>query len=214
MLDIGVWIDAFGLLTVLALIGVTVFAESGLLIGIFLPGDTLLIAIGVLAAQGHLPMLPVLAVVCLAAILGDNTGYFIGHHTGKRIFKKRDGLFFKRVHVKRAEVFFKKHGAKTVLFARFIPYVRTFTPIVAGVAKMPRSQFVAYNIVGAVSWALTTIFAGYWLGNKIPDINDYLLIGVLVGTLFVFTPTLWHLFGDTKTRQQLAKLFSRAIRKR
>ncbi|MET0779804.1 MAG: DedA family protein, partial [Candidatus Saccharimonadales bacterium] len=203
MLDIKVWIDAFGLLTVLALIGVTVFAESGLLVGIFLPGDTLLITAGVLVAQGHLPMLPVLVVIFGAAVLGDNAGYFIGHHTGKRIFKKRDGLFFKREYVRRAEAFFKKHGTKTVLIARFIPYVRTFTPVVAGVAKMGRGKFVTYNIISAFSWTLVTVLAGYWLGNKIPAINDYLYIGIIFGTLFVFAPTLWHFFGDPATRRRL-----------
>ncbi|HEV7454140.1 MAG TPA: DedA family protein, partial [Candidatus Saccharimonadales bacterium] len=181
---------------------------------IFLPGDTLLIAVGVLVAQGHLPMLPALAVIFCAAILGDNVGYFIGQHTGKRIFKKQDGLLFKKAYARRAEAFFKKHGAKTVLIARFIPYVRTFTPIVAGVAKMSRGQFVAYNIISAFSWTLVTVFAGYWLGNKIPDISSFLLVGVITGILFVFAPTLWHFLGDPATRRRLGNLFHRSAQKR
>jgi membrane-associated protein len=214
MLDIRVWIDTFGLATVLTLIGVTVFAESGLLVGIFLPGDTLLIAAGVLIAQGHLPMLSSLAVIFCAAIVGDNVGYFIGHHTGKRIFKKQDGLFFKRAYARRAEVFFKKHGTKTVLIARFIPYVRTFTPIVAGVARMGRGQFVIYNIISAFCWTLVTVFAGYWLGNRIPNISNFLLVGVIMGILFVFAPTLWHFLGDPATRRRLGSLLHRSAQKR
>jgi membrane-associated protein len=213
MLDIRVWTEAFGLLTVLALIGITVFAESGLLIGLFLPGDTLLIAVGVLAAQSLLPIMPAIAVIFGAAVLGDNVGYYIGKRSGKRLFKKRDSLFFRRAYALRAETFFKKYGSRTVLVARFIPYVRTFTPMVAGVASMDRGRFVAYNILGAFSWTVVTVFIGYWLGNKIPDITHYLYLGLFGGALFIFAPTLWHLFGNPASRRRIARWFNRAAQK-
>jgi membrane-associated protein len=201
MLDLRVWTEAFGLVTVLALIGVTVFAESGLLVGLFLPGDTLLIAVGVLMAQGHLPVIPVIAIIFGAAVLGDNVGYYIGKRSGKRLFKKRDGLFFRKDYMLRAEAFFKKYGTLTVLVARFIPYIRTFTPMVAGIGNMDRGRFVVYNIMGALSWTIVTVFMGYWLGNKIPDVSHY---------LYLFAPTLWHLLGNATSRQKLGRLFTRA----
>jgi membrane-associated protein len=210
MLDLTRWINAFGLLVVFGLIGVTVFAESGLLVGIILPGDTLLIAVGVLAAQGSLPLLPALGVIFLGAVFGDNIGYYIGRRMGKRLFKKRDSILFKRAYVLRAQKFFKKHGGKTVLVARFIPYVRTFTPMVAGAANMDHATFITYNILGALPWAAVTVLAGYWLGDRIPNMHNYLYLGIASIGMFVCMPTLWHLFGDPATRRRLKRAFKRS----
>lgn len=190
----------------LLIMGAIVFAESGLLIGVLLPGDTLLVAAGILAAQGHLPLPAVMIVVAIAAILGDNTGYYFGKRTGPRLFRKKDGLFFRRSYAKKAEVFFKRHGGKTVLVARFIPYIRTFIPIVAGVGKMNRRVFVAYNIAGAVTWTAVTVLIGYWLGRRIPDIEAYITPALGIGALFVFAPTIWHFAGVARNRKRIAAL--------
>lgn len=208
MSDIAAWVEAFGLLAALLIMGAIVFAESGLLIGIFLPGDTLLIAAGILAAQNQLPLSAVILIVAIAAILGDNVGYIFGRRTGPRLFHKKDGLFFRRAYAERAESFFARHGNKTVFFARFIPYLRTFTPIVAGVARMNRTAFFTYNIAGALSWSAITVFIGYWLGARIPAIEHYIGPALGIGLLFVFTPTIWHFIGLARNRRRVAELVS------
>lgn len=208
MFDIAAWIEAFGLLAALLIIGAVVFAESGLLIGVLLPGDTLLIAAGILASQGHLPLAAVVAVITIAAVLGDNIGYLFGKKTGPRLFRKHDGLFFRRAYAQRAEDFFERHGGKTVLVARFIPYIRTFTPIVAGVARMDRRVFIIYNVVGAFVWTLTTVLIGYWLGERIPNIEQYIAPALGIGLLFVFAPTIWHFLGVARNRRRVAVLVS------
>jgi membrane-associated protein len=210
MFDIAAWIEAFGLAAALFIMGAIVFAESGLLIGVLLPGDTLLIAAGILSAQGHAPLALVVAVVTVAAVLGDNVGYFFGKKTGPKLFRKKDGLFFRRSYAKRAEVFFKGYGGKTVLFARFIPYIRTFTPIVAGVGRMERRIFVVYNIIGAFMWAAITVMLGYWLGGRLPDVGAYITPALGIGALFVFAPTIWHFVGIARNRKRVAALISPA----
>lgn len=210
MVDIAAWIEAFGLLSALAIIGLVIFAESGLLIGVLLPGDTLLLAAGVLAAQGLLPVEAIIAVVTVAAVLGDNAGYFFGRRSGPRLFHKKDGLFFRRSHAQRTQQFFKTHGGKTVLIARFVPYIRTFTPIVAGVAKMNRTVFITYNIAGAFSWALVTVLIGYWAGDRLPDIEHYITPALGIGALFVFAPTIWHFIGIARNRRRVAALIAPA----
>ncbi|HSX17339.1 MAG TPA: DedA family protein [Patescibacteria group bacterium] len=192
-LNIDTWVASAGILSVLAAIGIIVFAESGLLVGIFLPGDSLLLAAGFFAAQGTLPLIPAILVIFVGAILGDNAGYVFGKRTGPRIFRKREGLFFRREYIQRAEAFFKKHGPKTVLLARFVPYVRTFTPIVAGVARMQRSLFIAYNIVGALLWTIMTVMIGYWLSARIPHVERYVLPAALLVICCTFGPLVWQL---------------------
>ncbi len=187
----------------LLLIGAIVFAESGLLVGFFLPGDTLLFSAGFFASQGELPILGLMAVVMTAAIVGDNVGYEIGKRNGHRIFRKKDGLFFRHEHIARAEAFYEKHGGKTVILARFIPVVRTFAPVVAGVGKMSHRRFLAFNIVGGVLWGGGVSLLGYWLGSKIPNIDKYIypIIGLAVALSVL--PALHHLLGDKEVRQRL-----------
>ncbi|HMS50596.1 MAG TPA: VTT domain-containing protein [Candidatus Saccharibacteria bacterium] len=187
----------------LLLIGAIVFAESGLLVGFFLPGDTLLFSAGFFASQGELPILGLMAVVMTAAIVGDNVGYEIGKRNGHRIFRKKDGLFFRHEHIARAEAFYEKHGGKTVILARFIPVVRTFAPVVAGVGKMSHRRFLAFNIVGGVLWGGGVSLLGYWLGSKIPNIDKYIypIIGLAVALSVL--PALHHLLGDKEVRQKL-----------
>jgi membrane-associated protein len=198
----------------LILIGLIVFAESGMLIGFFLPGDTLLFTAGFFAAQGKLPLGWLIVTVVAAAIIGDNVGYSIGKKAGPRIFKKKDGVLFRQEYMEKSEKFYEKHGGKTVLFARFVPVVRTFAPIVAGVGKMPRKRFVTYDIVGASVWGAGVTLLGYWLGSKIPNIDKYLLPIILLAMLISVGPSLYHIFGDKKTRsllwQKIIKIFKRS----
>ncbi|GAC1392397.1 MAG: VTT domain-containing protein [Candidatus Saccharimonadales bacterium] len=201
MLDIHHIITSGGLL----LIGLIVFAESGLLVGFFLPGDTLLFSAGFFTTTGRLPLLGLIIVVVLAAIIGDNVGYTIGQHTGHRIFKKKDGILFRNEYLVRAEKFYEKHGGKMVLFARFVPIVRTFAPVVAGAGHMPRKRFVFFDIIGAVLWGAGIILLGHWLGSKIPNIDRYIFPVILAAMVLSFGPTIWHVVGNRETRTLLLR---------
>lgn len=198
ILNVEKLIQSGGLLMIAAI----VFAESGLLVGFFLPGDTLLFTAGFFAAQGKLPLLPLLLVLMISAILGDNVGYSFGRRTGHRIFKKKDGIIFRQEYLLKAEDFYEKHGGKTIILARFVPVVRTFAPIVAGAAKMSREKFILYNITGAGLWCVGVTLAGYWLGSKIPNIDSYLLPIVGLAMLLSFGPAVWHLAKDKQTRRK------------
>lgn len=199
MFDVQNILQSGGLLALAAI----VFAESGMLIGFFLPGDTLLLSAGLLAAQGHLPIFFTIFVIALAAIIGDNTGYAIGRAVGPRIYKKKDGVIFRQAYLRRAEAFFDRHGSKTMLLAHFIPYVRSFAPIAAGVAKMPRWQFVIYDAIGVIVWAAGVTLLGYWFGSKVPNLDHYILPVLLAVIVLTCLPMLWHLFADKTTRQRL-----------
>jgi membrane-associated protein len=192
---------AFGL----AIIGGIIFAEVGLLAGFFLPGDTLLITAGVFAAQGKLPLALTLLIIAVAAIAGDNVAYMIGKTAGPRLFRKKDGLIFRQAYVQRAEKFYERYGSKTMLFAHFFPVIRTFAPIVAGIAKMDRSQFILFDAIGDCAWTLIITMLGYWFGSKIPNIDHYILPAIAAATLFTFGPVLWHLFSDKEFRAKLRK---------
>lgn len=182
-------------------IGATVFAESGLLIGFFLPGDTLLLGAGILASQGSLPIGWLLVVVIVCAILGDNVGYSIGHSTGKKLLKKKDSILFQKEHIERAERFYEKHGGKTIILARFVPMVRTFAPVVAGMGNMSRQRFLAFNIIGGVLWGGGVTLFGYFLGNRMPWIQEYIDI-VLIGIIAIsLLASMAHLFKKPGTRQ-------------
>ena len=176
------FVDPEKLLATFGTIGlfIVVFAESGLLVGFFLPGDSLHFTAGRLASQGKLN-LPVILVGCfLAAVAGDQVGYLFGNRVGPALFRRPDSRFFKREHVARAQAFFDRHGAKTIVLARFVPIVRTFAPIVAGVGEMTYRTFVTFNVVGALLWAVGVTLLGYALGEVIPDIDKYLLPAIAV----------------------------------
>ena len=178
--------DLLGFIKAVGYVGifVTVFAESGLFFGFFLPGDSLLFTAGLLASQGFLNIALLLFVTLVAAILGDNVGYAFGHHIGPRIFTKEDSLFFHKKYVKKAEAFFEKYGSKTLILARFMPGVRTFVPIVAGVGNMRYKTFLLYNIIGGVLWTFVVTLLGYFLGKVIPNVDRYLL-PIVVGIIIV-----------------------------
>ena len=166
----------------LALIVLIVFAETGLLIGFFLPGDSLLVTAGVFAATGHPNIVTLLVLVTLAAIVGDQVGYYIGYRAGPMIFRREDSMFFKRAHLLRAHAFYEKHGGKTIILARFMPIIRTFAPVVAGVGTMEYRQFVTYNVIGGFAWVWSMSLLGYGLGSVIPDIDKHIhkVIAVVV----------------------------------
>jgi membrane-associated protein len=177
----------------LLLIGIIIFAESGMLLGFFMPGDTLLLSAGVFAAQGKLPLAGLLIVVAAAAIAGDNTGYFIGRSSGRRLFRKPDGLLFRQSYLVQSEKFFERYGSKTMLLAHFLPVIRTFAPIVAGIGKMKRLQFVIFDAIGDTAWAVLVTLLGYWFGKRIPNIDHYILPVVAAAVIISFGPMIWHI---------------------
>ena len=181
-------------------IGFVIFAESGLLVGFFLPGDTLLVSAGILAAQGALPLYWLIFIVVVAAIIGDNVGYQIGRRAGPRLFSKKDGVMFRQEHVIKAEAFYKKHGGKTIILARFIPMVRTFAPVVAGVGKMSRKRFAAFNVVGGVLWGAGLPLVGYLFASKIPGIQNYITPTLILVVVVSFGSAIYHLLKDPKVR--------------
>ncbi|MEK7514914.1 MAG: VTT domain-containing protein [Patescibacteria group bacterium] len=151
------------------------FAESGILIGLFLPGDSLLFTAGILASQGYLHIGILCFVGWIAAIAGDSVGYAFGQHVGPRIFTRDDSRFWNKQHIEHARAFYTKYGAKTILLARFVPIVRTFAPVLAGVGHMRYRTFLLYNLIGGALWAVGLPLLGYFLGNAIPDVDRYLL---------------------------------------
>ncbi|MCA9908110.1 MAG: VTT domain-containing protein, partial [Anaerolineae bacterium] len=159
-----------------------IFAESGLLIGFFLPGDSLLFTAGFLASLDNPPFwLPVLLIGCaIAAVAGDSVGYAFGRRVGRKLFQRENSFLFNKANLLRAEAFYEKHGGKAIVLARFMPIVRTFAPIVAGIGTMEYRRFVSYNIVGGLLWAVGVTSAGFLLGNVIPDVDKYLLPIIIV----------------------------------
>ncbi len=201
MFDVTHVIESGGLL----LIGFIVFAESGLLIGFFLPGDSLLFTAGFFAAQGKLNIAWLLLVLFIAAVVGYEFGYHIGHRFGKRLFSKPDGRIFRQDYLVRSELFYEKHGGKTVMLSRFVPIVRTFAPIVAGAGNMSKSRFTVFNIIGALGWTMSVTILGYFLGSRVPNIEKYLVPVVLAAMLISFGPTLYHLLKDTSLFRRLRR---------
>lgn len=181
------------------------FAESGLFIGFFLPGDSLLFTAGFLASQGFLHIGILMVVALSGAILGDSVGYAFGKRVGPRIFSREDSIFFHKDHIKRAEAFYEAHGKKTIIIARFMPIVRTFAPIVAGVGKMSYPIFLLFNIIGGVLWAVGLSWLGYFLGNSIPNIDHYLLPIILLIIFLSIAPTAIHILRDREARRMIAK---------
>jgi membrane-associated protein len=205
MFDVTHLIQTGGLLLIASII----FAESGMMIGFFFPGDTLLFSAGILAATGKLGLVPTLIAIALAAIIGDNTGYHIGSKLGRRLFNKPDGAVFRKEYIDRAEAFYEKHGSKTMLVAHFIPVIRAFTPVTAGAAKMPYGQFVAFDAIGDIAWTLAITFLGYFLGSRIPNIEK-LIDPLLIAVVIIFlAPTIWHILRDPKIRGAIATKLQR-----
>jgi len=179
-------------------VGVVIFAECGLLIGFFLPGDTLLFTAGFLASQRVVGLdIWTLCIVCgVAAALGPPVGYWYGNLWGPRLFSREDSLLFRRQHLVRAHDFYERHGGKALLMARFIPIVRTFAPVVAGMAAMNYPRFGAYTAVGVLMWGIGVTLLGYFLGNLIPDAGKYLEYIVVLIFLASIAPPVIHLLRE------------------
>jgi membrane-associated protein len=167
------WAGLFGLTAI-------IFSETGLLVGVFLPGDSLLVTAGLFAAKGYLNIYGLTSALTLAAICGNCLGYFIGRATGPRVFRRENSLFFNKKHAIRAHEFYEKYGKKTIVLAQFMPVIRTFAPVTAGVAGMRFRTFIAYNVFGAVLGIWSMLGVGYFLGNYIPGIDQHVEIVVLI----------------------------------
>jgi membrane-associated protein len=159
-----------------------VFIETGLLVGFFLPGDSLLITAGLVAATGSLDIWVLNGLLIVAAIAGDSVGYAIGAHAGPRIFTRPRSVVFNPRHLTRTHDFYARHGAKTIVLARFVPIVRTFAPVVAGVGQMAYRRFLFYNVAGGVGWVTSMTWAGFLLGQAVPNIGDriHLVVGIVI----------------------------------
>ncbi len=181
------WAGLFGLAAI-------IFSETGLLIGVFLPGDSLLVTAGLLAARGYLNVYTLAPVLTVAAICGNSVGYFIGRATGPRIFNREDSLFFNKKHAIRAHEFYEKYGRKTIVLAQFMPIIRTFAPVVAGVGGMKFRTFITFNIMGAVLWIWSMVAIGYFLGSYIPGIDRHIEIVVAIVVFISLLPGLisWY----------------------
>ena len=179
----------------LGLIGI-IFAESGLFFGFFLPGDSLLLTAGLLASHGDLEIWTLLLALPVAAVLGDNVGYWFGKKAGPPIFSRENSLLFRRKNLLAAKDFYEKHGGKTIVLARFMPFIRTFAPIVAGAVQMPYRRFFFFNILGGMLWAVGVTLAGYFLGETIPGIDHYFLLIVVVVIFISALPSLIHVWKE------------------
>jgi membrane-associated protein len=177
-----------------------VFAETGLMAGFFLPGDSLLVTAGLFAASGQLNLAVLLVELCLAAILGDSLNYSVGRRLGPRIFSREDSLLFHKDHLHRTKRFYEKYGSKTIVLARFVPVVRTFAPVVAGVGEMDYKTFLTYNVVGGVGWVCAMIFTGYFLGRVIPHVDRHVHKIILVVIFLSILPALIELWKERKSR--------------
>ena len=174
-------------------LAVIVFAESGLLAGFFLPGDTLLITAGIFASQGHLNIIVTILTIITAAIIGDSIGYLFGTKLGPKLFKRKNSRWFSQENLHEAHIFFEKYGGQSVVFARFIPIIRTFVPAVAGTSKMNYRKFFIFNVVGGISWAVIVTMLGYTLGKVVPGIDRYVLPLIILVSVISFIPAIVHI---------------------
>lgn len=165
-----------------------VFAETGIFFMFFLPGSSMLFTAGLLAAHGFFNVWALLALITLAAILGDSAGYWFGRRVGEALYERPDGRFFRRSYVERTHDFYERHGVRAVVLARFVPIIRTFAPILAGVARMNYRKFFLYNVAGGILWGTGVTFAGYYLGEKVPLVDKYLTPIILLIIVVTFIP--------------------------
>lgn len=182
-----------------------IFAETGLLVGFFLPGDTLLFTAGFIASQDILNIWILIPVCFVAAVTGDAVGYAFGKRVGRNLFAKEQSRFFNPSNLVRAEAFMEKRGGLSVIMARFIPFARTFVPIVAGVSSMSYRRFLSYNVVGALLWAVGLPLAGYFLGSSIPHLDHYLIPAVIIILVVAAAPSAYHHWKDRQEQKHTAQ---------
>ncbi|MBI2337729.1 VTT domain-containing protein [Candidatus Daviesbacteria bacterium] len=204
-------IDLITLIKTFSYFGVfaIVFLESGMMIGFFFPGDSLLFTAGFLASQGVLDIKFLVAGSFIFAVLGDSVGYYIGQKFGRKLFNKEKSIWFHKNHLERAQKFYEKHGSKTIILARFVPVIRAFAPVVAGVGLMQYKKFVMFNLIGGILWAIAIPILGFYLGSLIPDVDKYLLpiIGLIIFASIL--PVLHHILVDAEIRASIIKKFKR-----
>jgi membrane-associated protein len=177
-------------------IALAVFAETGLFVGILLPGDSLLFTAGFLASQDYFNIALLCLIIFCASFAGDNTGYFIGHKLGRRLFTRSESRFFKPEYPLRAQVFLNKHGGKAILLGKFMPIVRTMVPMVAGASGMDYRKFLTFNIAGGMIWGVGVTMAGYFLGSTIPGVDKYLLPIVALVIIISIAPSAIHIYRE------------------
>jgi membrane-associated protein len=198
--------DVRGLVAWGGYIGLTaiIFAETGLLVGFFLPGDSLIVTAGLLCAtMGVMNVWLLGLLLTIAAIVGNTVGYAIGAAAGPRLFTREDSLLFNKKHLYRASAFYEKHGGKTIIIARFMPIVRTFVPVVAGMARMDQRRYLLYNVVGAVGWIWSMLFIGYFLGRYIPGVDKHIeLVIIIVVFLSLLPGIISYLKARSKSRAE------------
>lgn len=197
-------VDLVEVIRAVGYVGVTfaVFAESGLFFGFFLPGDSMLFTAGLLASQGFFNIYILAPLTGIAAIVGDSVGYWFGTFVGPVIFVKEDSRFFKKSDIEKAHAFYDTHGPKAIVLGRFIPIVRTFVPILAGVAKMEYMTFLKYNIIGALIWSVGVTVAGYVLGSVIPDAERYILPLAILIIATSFIPVVMEYIQKKKNKRR------------
>jgi len=184
-----------------ALVCLIVFVETGLFVGFFLPGDSLLVTAGVFAAAGHLDVAALLVLVSLCAVAGDQLGYLIGRRAGEALYRREDSLLFKKKHLQRAHEFYEKYGGKTVILARYVPIIRTFAPAVAGAAHMRYRRYFGFSVIGGPLWVWSMVLTGYFLGSAIPDIDRNIHF-VIIAVVFVsFLPALFEVLRHRRRRR-------------
>ncbi len=181
-----------------------VFAESGLFFGFFLPGDSLLFTAGFLSSQGYFSIAPLTILLFIAAVSGDAVGYLFGKKIGPKLFSRPQSFFFHPSHIDKTTKFFDKYGSKTILIARFVPIVRTFAPIMAGVGGMKYSIFAKFNILGAFLWAVGLTVLGYVFGHRVPNADQYVIPIVVIIIIISFIPPIWEYFKERKNSKKIA----------
>ena len=201
IMNIGSFLDPRFLIETFGYLGIflIVFAESGLLVGFFLPGDSLLFTSGILASRGFLKLPLLLFLTVSGAIIGDSVGYAFGKKVGPKIFSRDNSLLFHKDHLVKAEQFYEKYGAKTIILSRFMPFIRTFAPIVAGVGKMPYKTFISYNFLGGILWGLGLPLSGYFLGKAVPNIDKFLLPIIALIIFLSVMPPLIHFYQENRS---------------
>jgi membrane-associated protein len=198
--DVESLVRVGGLIT----LAVIVFVETGLLVGFFLPGDSLLVTAGVFAARGDLNIWTLNVALSLAAIIGDSVGYSIGRKAGPKIFTRENSLFFHRKHLVTTKEFYDRHGPFTIVIARFVPIIRTFAPVVAGVGRMHYRKFVTYNVCGGILWVMSTTFAGYFLGSVVPKIEERIHVVIAIVIFVSLLPIILKFARERWKARQIA----------
>jgi len=178
-----------------------IFSESGLLVGFFLPGDSLLFTAGFLSSQGYFNLALLILISFAGAVIGDSVGYTFGHKVGPRIFNRTDSLLFKKENLVKAQNFYRKYGGKTIILARFTPIIRTFAPIVAGAGEMKYRDFIIYNLTGGLLWTLTMCLGGYFLGSVIPNVDKYMLPIIAVIIFISLLPTISEVIKSLRNKK-------------